>query len=43
MCILERYSILEQNSQGSLALLSRYLPLKVLEVNFLKIPKVVGA
>jgi hypothetical protein len=43
MCILERESILKQNVQGSLALLSRYLLLKVLEVKFLKIPKVVGA
>jgi hypothetical protein len=43
MCILERYSILEQNGQGSPALLSRWLLLKVLEVKFLKIPKVVGA
>jgi hypothetical protein len=43
MCILERDSLLEQNSQGSLALLSRWLLLKVLEVKFLKIPKVVGA
>jgi hypothetical protein len=30
-------SILEQNGQGSLALLSRWLLLKVLEVKFLKI------
>jgi hypothetical protein len=43
MCILERESILEQNGQGSLALLSCWLLLKVLEVKFLKIPKVVGA
>jgi hypothetical protein len=43
MCILERDSILEQNGQGSLALLSHWLLLKVLEVMFLKIPKVVGA
>jgi hypothetical protein len=42
MCILERDSILEQNGQGSLALLSRLL-LKVSEVKFLKIPKVIGA
>jgi hypothetical protein len=42
MCILERESILEENIQGSLALLSRWLLLKVLEVKFLKIPKVVG-
>jgi hypothetical protein len=43
MCILERESILEQNGQGSLALLSRWLVLKVLKVKFFKIPKVVGA
>jgi hypothetical protein len=43
MCILERDSILEQNGQGSLALLSHWLLLKVLEVRFLKIPKVIGA
>jgi hypothetical protein len=43
MCILERDSILEQNVQGKLALLSRGLLLKVFEVKFLKIPKVVGA
>jgi hypothetical protein len=43
MCILERYNILEENGQGSLALLSRWLLLKILEVKFLKIPKVVGA
>jgi hypothetical protein len=42
MCILERESIFEQNGQG-LALLSRWLLLKVLEVKFLKISKVVGA
>jgi hypothetical protein len=42
ICILERDSILEQNDQGSLALLSHWLLLKVLEVKFLKIPKVVG-
>jgi hypothetical protein len=34
---------LEQNGQGSLALLSRWLLLKVLEVELLKILKVVGA
>jgi hypothetical protein len=34
---------LEQNGQGSPALLSRWLLLKVLKVNFLNIPKVVGA
>jgi hypothetical protein len=39
MCILERDSILERNGQGSLALLSRWLLLKVLEVKFLKIPE----
>jgi hypothetical protein len=43
MCILARETILEQNGQGSLALLSRWLLLEVLEVMFLKIPKVVGA
>jgi hypothetical protein len=43
MCILKRESILEQNDQGSLALLSSWLLLKVLEVKFLKIAKVVGA
>jgi hypothetical protein len=43
MRILERDSILEQNGQRLLALLSHWLLLKVLEVNFLKIPKVVGA
>jgi hypothetical protein len=43
MCILERESILEQNGQGSLALLSNWLLLKVVEVKFLKIPKVVDA
>jgi hypothetical protein len=43
MCILERESMLKQNGQGSLALLSRWLLLKVLEVKFLKIPKVVAA
>jgi hypothetical protein len=43
MCILERDSILEENVQGLLALLSRWLLLKVLKVKFLKIPKVVGA
>jgi hypothetical protein len=39
MCILERESILEQNGQGSLALLYCWLLLKVLEVMFLRIPK----
>jgi hypothetical protein len=43
MCILGRDSILEQNGQGSLALLCRWLLLIVLEVKFLKIPKVVVA
>jgi hypothetical protein len=43
MCVLEGESMLEQNGQGSLALLSRWLLLKVLEVKFLRIPKVVGA
>jgi hypothetical protein len=43
MCILERDSILEQNDQGSHALLPRWLLLKVLEDKFLKIPKVVAA
>jgi hypothetical protein len=43
MCILERDSILEENVQGLLALLSHWLLLKVLKVKFLKIPKVVGA
>jgi hypothetical protein len=33
---------LEQNGQGSLALLSHWLLLKVLEVEFLKILKAVG-
>jgi hypothetical protein len=43
MCILERESILEQNGQGSLALLSHWLLLKVLVVKVLKIPKIVSA
>jgi hypothetical protein len=34
---------LEQNGQGSLALLSHWLLLKVLEVELLKILEVVGA
>jgi hypothetical protein len=34
---------LEQNGQGSLALLSRWLLLKVLEVELLKILEVIGA
>jgi hypothetical protein len=34
---------MEQNGQKSLALLSHWLLFKVLEVKFLKIPKVVGA
>jgi hypothetical protein len=42
MCILERDSILGQNGQVSLTLLSRLL-LKVMEIKFLKILKVVGA
>jgi hypothetical protein len=42
-CVYKRESILEQNGQGSLALLSHWLLLKVMEVKFLKIPKVVGA
>jgi hypothetical protein len=40
--MLERESILEQIGQESLALLSHWLLLKVLEAMFLKIPKVVG-
>jgi hypothetical protein len=43
LCILERESTLEQNGQGSLALLSCWLLLKVLKVELLKIPKVFGA
>jgi hypothetical protein len=42
-CIQERERILEQNGQGLLVLLSRWLLLKVLEVKFLKILKVVEA
>jgi hypothetical protein len=34
---------LEQNGQGPLALLSRWLLLKVFDVKFLKIAKVLGA
>jgi hypothetical protein len=34
---------LEQNGQGSLALLSRWLLLNVLEAKFLNIPKIIGA
>jgi hypothetical protein len=34
---------MEQNGQGSLALLSHWLLPNALEVLFLKIPKVVGA
>jgi hypothetical protein len=34
---------MEQDSQRSLALLSCWLLLKVMEVKFLNIPKVVGA
>jgi hypothetical protein len=41
--MLERESILEQNGQTSLALLSRWLLLKVLEVKFMKILKVIYA
>jgi hypothetical protein len=41
--ILERDSILKQNGQGSLVLLFHWLLVKVLEVKFLKISKVVGA
>jgi hypothetical protein len=43
MCILERESILEENGQGLVALLSHWLLLNVLEVKFLKISKVVSA
>jgi hypothetical protein len=35
--------MLEQKGQGSRALLSHWLLLNILEVMFLKIPKVVGA
>jgi hypothetical protein len=42
MCIQERESILEQNGQGSLALLSHWLLLKVLEVELLNILEVVS-
>jgi hypothetical protein len=35
--------MLEQNGQGSLALLSHWLLLKVLEVELLKILEVIGA
>jgi hypothetical protein len=35
--------MLEQSGQGSVALLSHWLLLNVLEVKFLKIPKVVDA
>jgi hypothetical protein len=41
--MLERESILEQNGQGLLILLSRWLLLKVLNVKLLEILKVVGA
>jgi hypothetical protein len=41
--MLERESILQYNGQGSLALLSHLLLLKVLEVELLKVLKVVGA
>jgi hypothetical protein len=40
---VERESILEEYGQGSLALLFHWLLLKVLEIKFLKIPKVIGA
>jgi hypothetical protein len=43
MCILERESILKKDGQGSLALLSHWLLLKILEVKFFKILKVIGA
>jgi hypothetical protein len=43
LCILDRESILEQNGQGSLGLLSRWLLLKVFKVELLNIPKVIGA
>jgi hypothetical protein len=43
VCILERESISDQYGQGSLALLSHLLLLKVLNVKLLKILKVVGA
>jgi hypothetical protein len=43
VCVYYRESILEQNGQLSLALLSHLVMLKVLEVRFLKILKVVGA
>jgi hypothetical protein len=42
-CEYYRETILEQNGQGSLALLSRWLLLKVLKVKFLKILKLVGS
>jgi hypothetical protein len=43
MCILEKESIYDQFHQGSLALLSRKLLLKVLNVELLKILEVFGA
>jgi hypothetical protein len=43
LCILERENILEKNGQGSLALLSQWLLLNVMEVEFLKIFTVIGA
>jgi hypothetical protein len=42
-CEYYRETILEQNGQGSLALLSHWLLLKVLKVKFLKILKLVGS
>jgi hypothetical protein len=41
--MLERENILEQNGQGLLILLSRWLLLKVLNIKLLEILKVVGA
>jgi hypothetical protein len=41
--MLERESILERNGQGSLALLSHSLLLKVLDAELLKISIVIGA
>jgi hypothetical protein len=43
VCILQRESIYDQYGQGSLALLSCLLLLKVLDVELLEILKVVGA
>jgi hypothetical protein len=42
MCILEGESIVEYSGEGSLALLSHLLLLKVLKVELLEILKVVG-